>query len=347
MVYRIHFTVEDLMRTRVAQPSPLMELAAAVRTLQSRSHPVRFGAWRHAAFAGLEPMARMVLDLIPPGGWAPTFLSSAGTGEPHELLDRARATPRSRIREDLAHMAEQQPLPPWTRHLADDRDLRRRLYESLDHVYDVLLSPHWAHVVGEATADRGIRMRHLLTGGVEALFASLDPRRIRWTAPVLEVAMVSGFDGDLHLEGQGLLLVPSVFGAGSPAIDIDAEPQPVVRYPVGPDSARPFRMPVRPAPSAAHTSLSSLMGKTRALVLYTIAQHPSCSTKELAALTGMTSPSASEHATTLRAAGLIDTVRHRNTALHSPTPMGIALLNSPAQRVSSPVPDDLMPLRRG
>ncbi|WP_438296145.1 winged helix-turn-helix domain-containing protein [Streptomyces sp. HUAS TT7] len=72
------------------------------------------------------------------------------------------------------------------------------------------------------------------------------------------------------------------------------------------------------------------MGKTRAAVLHAIAQHPSCSTKELATLTGMTPPSASEHATTLRAAGLIHTVRHRNTALHSPTPMGIALLNSRA-----------------
>ncbi|MFJ8390923.1 ArsR/SmtB family transcription factor [Streptomyces sp. NPDC094438] len=332
MVYRVHFTVEDLMRTRVAQPSPLMELSAAVRMVQSRSHPIRFGAWRRAALADLDPKARMVLDLIPPGGWAPTFLSSAAIGSPHELLERARATPRSQIREDLAHVAEHQPLPSWAHHLADDSRLQRQLYDSLDHIYAVLLSPHWAHIVGEAAADHALRMRQLLTGGVEALLTSIDPRRIRWQVPVLEVAMLSGFDGDLHLDGRGLLLVPSVFGVDTPSLDIDAEPQPVVRYPVGhgqlSSSPTMFATPAQPTPPRP---LASLMGKTRAAVLDAIVKHPSCSTKELAALTGMTSPSASEHATTLRAAGLIRTVRHRNTALHSPTTLGVTLLNTTPQ----------------
>lgn len=42
MVYRIHFTLEDLARTRVAEPPPLLELSAALRTLRERGHPVRF-----------------------------------------------------------------------------------------------------------------------------------------------------------------------------------------------------------------------------------------------------------------------------------------------------------------
>ncbi|MEK8144170.1 hypothetical protein NKH18_26910 [Streptomyces sp. M10(2022)] len=145
MVYRIHFTLEDLARTRVAQPPPLMELSAAVRTLQDRNHPIRFGAWRRAALTGLTPKARMVLDLIPPGGWAPTFLTAAAGGSPDEMLERVRATSRPQIRKDLAHVAEQQPLPPWAHHLADDSDLLRRLCDSLDHVHAVLLSPVGAH----------------------------------------------------------------------------------------------------------------------------------------------------------------------------------------------------------
>jgi hypothetical protein len=72
----------------------------------------------------------MVLDLIPPGGWAPTFLTSAGVGSPQELLEQARATPRSQIRKDLAHIAEWQPLPPWAHHLADDSNLLRELYKA-------------------------------------------------------------------------------------------------------------------------------------------------------------------------------------------------------------------------
>jgi DNA-binding MarR family transcriptional regulator len=69
------------------------------------------------------------------------------------------------------------------------------------------------------------------------------------------------------------------------------------------------------------------VGTTRAAVLTTVAEHPGCSTKELAALTGIAPASASEHATVLRRAGLINTVRHRNSAMHSPTALGIALLN--------------------
>ncbi|MFI8849245.1 winged helix-turn-helix domain-containing protein [Streptomyces sp. NPDC053499] len=332
MVYRIHFTVEDLARTRVAQPPPLMELSAAVRTLQGRSHPVRFGAWRRSVFAGLKPKARMVLDLIPPGGWAPTFLTSAGQGSPQELLERARSTPRSQIRKDLAHVAEWQPLPSWAHHLADDPELQRQLYDSLDHVCAVLLSPHWQQLAREAAADRDVRMRQVLTGGVEALLASVHPQRVRWNPPVLEFAMLSGFDGDLHLGGRGMLFVPSLFGADGPAVDIDAEPQPVMRYPVShtrtSDSAPLFVPPAQHARSGCRSPLASLLGQTRAAVLLTIAEHPGCSTKELAALSGIAPPSASEHASVLRAAGLIRTSRHRNTALHSPTPLGTALLDS-------------------
>ncbi|MGW5018728.1 winged helix-turn-helix domain-containing protein [Streptomyces cacaoi] len=336
MVFRIHFTVEDLARTHVAQPPPLMELNAAVRALQTRRHAVCFGAWRRAAFARLGPEARLVLDLIPPSGPTPTFLTPAGPGSPQELLERTRATPRSRIRADLAFIAECRPLPSWVHRLPDDPDLRRRLFDALDHVHSVLLSPTWPCVVDEAAADRAVRTRQLLTGGVEALFGSLDPRRIRWNPPVLEVALLSGMEGDLHLGGRGLLLVPSLFGTDSPGLDDDAEPQPVLRYPARRDrtSGTPLLIdPAAPpaAPPHARSSLASLMGPTRAAVLTAIAEHPGCSTKELAAFTGLASPSASEHATTLRAAGLVRTVRHRNTALHSPTELGTTLLDTPGR----------------
>ncbi|MEU3255702.1 DUF5937 family protein [Streptomyces sp. NPDC006997] len=333
MVYRIHFTVEDLARTRVARPAPLLELGAAVRALRGADRPVRFGAWRRAALTRLRPEARMVLELIPPGGWAPTFLTSTVAGSPAESLERARSTPRSRIREDLAHVAEWRPPPPWARRLADDPDLSRRLFDSLDHVYAVLLAPHWSHITGEAAADQSVRARQLLTGGAESLLTSLSPRRVRWSPPVLELAMLSGLDGDLYLEGRGLLLVPSFFGADAPTIDIDAQPQPVVTYPVHRGEAGPLPAGSAPHPaSGTRSPLVSLLGLTRAAVLETIAAHPGCSTRELATLAGIAPPSASEHATTLRAAGLVRTSRLRNTASHSATPLGVALLNSAPRR---------------
>ncbi|WP_225882399.1 winged helix-turn-helix domain-containing protein [Streptomyces aureocirculatus] len=274
----------------------------------------------------------MILDLIPPRGWSPTFLTPADAGTPQEVLERVRATPRSEIREHLAHVAEWHPLPSWANQLPDDSALLRQLFDSLDHVCTVLLIPHWNEITGDTTADQTIRMRHAIKGGMEHLLANLHPQRVRWNAPVLEMATLSGFDGDLHLEGRGLLLAPSVFARESPSIDIDARPQPVLRYPISDQATGPFRCALPDSlPVPPRTALASLLGPTRAAVLQAIAEHPGCTTKQLATLVRITSPSASEHATILRSAGLIHTTRYRNAACHSLTAVGTAFLNAPGQ----------------
>ncbi|WUD70263.1 hypothetical protein OG937_46050 [Streptomyces sp. NBC_00510] len=77
MVYRIHFTVQDLARTRVAEaPMPLHELELAARALQSRSQPARLDAWRHRARAQMSAQARVALALMPAVGYSPGFLRS-------------------------------------------------------------------------------------------------------------------------------------------------------------------------------------------------------------------------------------------------------------------------------
>ncbi|MFB7448202.1 MarR family transcriptional regulator [Streptomyces sp. NPDC056194] len=78
--------------------------------------------------------------------------------------------------------------------------------------------------------------------------------------------------------------------------------------------------------------VGSVLGHTRAAVLGTIARHPGCSTQQLAVLVGIAKASASEHATTLRNAGLIATHRDRRTTAHIATPTGIAVLNAPSGR---------------
>ncbi|EPH45334.1 hypothetical protein STRAU_1599 [Streptomyces aurantiacus JA 4570] len=85
-------------------------------------------------------------------------------------------------------------------------------------------------------------------------------------------------------------------------------------------------------PPQIATALAALLGHTRSAVLVTIAQQPGCSNTQLAAMVGVTKASASEHATTLRRAGLIHTVRDRNRALHSPTHVGLDLLNTAYMR---------------
>ncbi|OIJ85263.1 hypothetical protein BIV24_28915 [Streptomyces colonosanans] len=115
----------------------------AVRKLKFAEHPVRLAAWRRDMARRLRPEARMVLDLVPRSGIMLGFLAPPGNGTADELMDRVRAVPRSRIRSDLADVAVHRSLPAWIRHLTDDSDRLRQLCDSLQHVHDRLLRPHW------------------------------------------------------------------------------------------------------------------------------------------------------------------------------------------------------------
>ncbi|MGY3676779.1 ArsR/SmtB family transcription factor [Streptomyces sp. TE33382] len=197
------------------------------------------------------------------------------------------------------------------------------------------LTPHWQKVQAMVASDAAVRSRQMLNGGVEDLLGRVNPRWVRWRAPVLEITTVSGFDADVRLAGRGMLLQPSVFAVEAPVVDLDAMPQPVLTYP----AAQLQEATVLPLFAASPTddgrtasaidAVGAALGHTRAAVLSTIAEHPGCSTQQLAALVGIAKASASEHATTLRNTGLIDTHREHRTTAHVATPTGIALLNAP------------------
>ncbi|WP_405727507.1 helix-turn-helix domain-containing protein [Streptomyces sp. NBC_01537] len=328
VVYRIHFTAEDLARTRVAEsPRPMLELANAVRVLQDRNQPVRYDVWRQRSFTQLPSEARLALDLIPLRGWTPDFLARVQPGSPQDLLEQIRSTSRKEIRQTLAALAEHQTLPSWTRRLGDDPLVLQQLADSMHLLHTTVMAPYWPHVVTDLAADRAARIRELLHGGVERLLTGLYPPRIRWTPPT-EVAMASGMQGDLRLEGRGLLLVPSLFGSESPVIDPDAEPQPFLTYPANLGAALTPLTPFSAEPAAANApeALTALLGRTRAAVLHAIATHPGCNTAELAGVLGIGASGASQHATVLRQAGLVTTLRHRNSAVHTPTSTGLSLL---------------------
>ncbi|WP_416874118.1 winged helix-turn-helix domain-containing protein [Kitasatospora sp. SC0581] len=323
MAFRFHFTGEDLARTRVAGAmAAMVELNVAVRVLRDRNHEARFGAWRRTARGRLGPQARMVLDLVPVHGVSPGFLSPPGARSVAELLEGVAATPAGRIRADLADAAATRPLPGWARTLGEDRDLMRRLVEALGHVHDVLLAPYQASAEDALAADRAVRGRDLLHGGVERLFERLLPGRIHWEAPVLHVELASGLDRDIHLDGRGLLLVPSVFVTGAPVVIYDTEPQPMLVHP----AHQPTGAGVLAAPHGSSPALDALLGRTRAAVLRTFAQREGCTTGDVAAAVRISAASASEHTTVLRAAGLVTTLRDRNTAIHTATAAGLTLL---------------------
>ncbi|MCX4969158.1 winged helix-turn-helix domain-containing protein [Streptomyces sp. NBC_00654] len=332
MTLRIHFTAADLACTRLAPaPRPLLELDIALRILQERTYPIRFGAWRQESFKRLSPKVRLLFDLVSPTGFSVDFLTPADAGSPEAVLDKVRATPRRQIRGEMERWASRRrTVPAWTQRLGDDPAVLRQLTDTLEHVHTQVVAPYQPRIDVLADADRALRMLQLAQGGVQALLTGLNPRCVRWNPPVLELTMASGSSGDVHLEGRGLLLVPSLFGAVFPALDDGAEPQPFMTFPIRHDE----RVLVPPqAQTAAVLAtiprvLSALLGRTRATVLCAIADHPGCTTTELARHAGISLASASEHATILRSTGFTATTRHRNAVLHTLTPAGTALLNT-------------------
>ncbi|MGW2372961.1 MULTISPECIES: winged helix-turn-helix domain-containing protein [Kitasatospora] len=136
-----------------------------------------------------------------------------------------------------------------------------------------------------------------------------------------------GLEGDVHLGGRGLLLVPSVFATQAPAVNTDAEPQPILTHPARRDETlTPLTLTTPTAADGTPAPLIALLGRTRAAGLRVIVQRPGCTTGEIATALAIGPSSASQHATVLRETSLITALRHHNTALHTPTVAGLALL---------------------
>jgi DNA-binding transcriptional ArsR family regulator len=158
------------------------------------------------------------------------------------------------------------------------------------------------------------------------MLAGLPPG-FRWRTPVLEIGR-GALTGEVKLGGRGLTLVPSAFCQTRPITYTDAidDQAPMVLFiPVirtVSDAAALFTTPA----DGSLKALSALLGTTRAHTLDAIGEG-SCTTGELARRLGASSATASEHATVLRQTGLITTIRHGSSVLHSLTDLGTALLN--------------------
>ncbi|MGW5733150.1 MULTISPECIES: ArsR/SmtB family transcription factor [Streptomyces] len=334
MTMRIHFTGNDLARTRPASGArPLMELEIAVRLLQERSHPVRFDAWRLRAATGLSRQMSPLFDLIPALGPSAGFLDMSGPESSADFTEKLRSTPARDIVRELEQWGTGvRRVPPSARRLGQDPSLIRQVADAVDSAHAHFVAPYWARMERFATADRSWRLQSLADHGIERLLRELNPRYITWTPPVLSLTTASGRDGDMHLAGRGLLLIPTVLGAHYPAFDYPDEGQPWITFPIRDGADSTLAPPSFTAGALADVpdSLQALLGRTRATVLCTLAQASGYTTTELAAKAHISLASASEHAGVLRNAGLTTVTRQGKQALHAVSPAGLNLLNSVA-----------------
>ncbi|HEX6686597.1 MAG TPA: winged helix-turn-helix domain-containing protein [Candidatus Limnocylindrales bacterium] len=324
---RIHFTSADLMRTRIAGgPDPMWELTLSLHQLRSPSSPI-FGQWRRETVkrlrqAGAADCLALLLQLVPQTGYFPDFLTpfEAGKGF-HAAIEAILSTPIRRLRRDLETLGAAHPLPGWMDGLArGDVPTLGRLAEALRSYHAVAIEPYRTQIHTSVHIDRSRRTRSLADGGYQQLLADMHPT-VRWLDSVIEAE----YPGDqvCHLDGRGLLLVPSFFCFGKPISLRDTSLPPVLVCPVDGDARFMALSPAtrrRPGSQA----LAALLGRTRAAVLETIGD--GCTTGEIARRLDVSLATASEHTSVLRQAGLVASARDGNTALHVLTPVGTSLL---------------------
>ncbi|MFJ9559948.1 ArsR/SmtB family transcription factor [Streptomyces fuscichromogenes] len=319
---RIRFTDADLARTRVVhEPDPLWEVGQSLHRFQTRQGRWAYAHWYRGTCQRLREsgqqrvLREMLVPLFRRGPYYPDFLNPAEASEGLEAgLEAVLATPPRRVLAELLTLAGVSGAPPWVPELVRP-DGRRELVRALRDYHATAIAPYGEEIQARIDADRVIRCRALLDGGVEALLDGLGPD-IHWRRPVLYVGHPT-VDRDIRLDGRGLKLVPSYFCWQTPVPIADPAMDPVLVYPLH----------QQPSPvQSAGASLTSLLGRTRAIVLRAVAA--GATTGELARVAGVSASSISQHTTVLRDAGLITSQRQAASVLHTLTPLGASMLRA-------------------
>jgi hypothetical protein len=327
MVWRIHFTAEDLERIQVRPTlGPLAETVKAVCLLRCQHQPrAPYRDWRGQVKDRLTPQMTALTALFPPGSTGVDLFMLAGTAPTMEQgVQALLAVPREHLLVEMEYVDRQHRLPVAVWAVAETGgQARLQLAAAAVAAHRVLVEPYWTRVHACLHAEHVARLRTLATGGPERLLASLQGQWVRWRRPVLEVLLPD--DYDMPLNGGGIALVPSVFAGQIPSVHWNpSDPTEVPWLVLPPTDNRTGLHHLWDNPRPQGAALAALVGRNRAAVLRTIAD--GCSTTELADRVGISLAAASQHASVLRDAGLITTHRQGSAVLHVLTPLGAELL---------------------
>ncbi|GAA3731143.1 ArsR/SmtB family transcription factor [Salinactinospora qingdaonensis] len=294
---RIHFSDRDWQRLRIAsRPEPMWEMVLSLYMLGEASEGLVFGQWRQRVLHRLLHHGRRLLELVPPEGYSPDFLS----------LDLRYGQGNS---------------PTWTNALMrKDTAAMRWLGQALNSYFDVALRPYRSYIYG--VVERSARLaregtpetspdRSPCTAGTDRNETAQHRRdQLRRTAgPAPERTRPAAGTSVLLREKPGHL--PRQFATAR--ADVPLEHPPVS-----------FLAKAAAGTGPTTEVLGRLLGQTRAAVLRSLCTEQTRG--ELAREVGISPSSASEHATLLREAGLVASERHGNTVRQSLTTLGLELL---------------------
>lgn len=323
-MFRIEVSAEDLLRTRFAL-SPLTELTRLFRLLNDgapRSTPS--AGWTNRLTPAYhrvlrETDLRAVLSLESRRGGV-SFINQPPSGLEQtwaQDLAAIRATPTQQAREEIDHWLASHPVhDERSLKILQSSDAVNRIADTLDEAWNALLAPDWHQLKAMCEYDVVHRAGRLARFGWAAALDGLHDR-VSWNNSAIELKGHPPRD-PVALEGNGLLLVPSVFVWPGLVMHID-EPWPkALIYP-----ARGVAALWQTTPHVDATALHALIGAPRTHLLSAL-EHPATTT-QLVAMLGMTLGATGRHLSVLREAGMITRARSGRSVLYRRTPLGDAL----------------------
>ncbi|MFF4660660.1 DUF5937 family protein [Streptomyces sp. NPDC001381] len=322
MPLHMRFGEDDFLRCRFAV-SPLWETQEAIRTLNRPDRHGFHGPWlrRIQEDARRLDLAPLWL-LMPRFGHSPDWLSPPPLGPAtafDEEIALVRRADRQAAYHDTARSLKDTPGALGSRLgrvlLRDMEHTVTWLADLLEEAWRVLVEPYWPRLRALLEADVAFHSRRLAETGLGGLLPQLDPR-ITWRAGTLTVDARTEHVRDL--DGQGLVLMPSVFSWPDVVGGFEPPWPPMLVYPVRGIGGLWARQ-AADAPDA----LSRLLGRGRAAVL--AALNEPAGTTALARRLGLAPSSVSAHLSALRDAGLLTSRRYGHEVLYEQTPLGIAL----------------------
>ncbi|CAO0833184.1 Transcriptional regulator OS=Streptomyces microflavus OX=1919 GN=Smic_05590 PE=4 SV=1 [Streptomyces microflavus] len=241
-------------------------------------------------------------------------------------LESIQATPPRRVLGELAILDRTVGAPAWAGQLAGQA-ARTEFAGILRAYHDAVIAPHEEEVQARVEAERAVRCRGRLDGGTDGMLAGLGPM-LRWRPPVLEVAYPrQADDRDLHLNGRGAHARPLVLQLGRTG-RLRRSAAAARALVLAAPRAGPAGQPAprrRPRPVPGQPARAGPRGRAARR------RHRGHDRRDRPGGTGVSASSASRHATALRDAGLVTTVRTGPSVLHTLTPAGASLLRAGAR----------------
>ncbi|MFI6047378.1 DUF5937 family protein [Nocardia sp. NPDC051321] len=326
MTVRIELSVAELAATRFAI-SPLSETISGLQQLAGRQRQASNLPWlRWAA----DELAADPLDL--PLTWPliasgrptwPEFLIPAPVGTGSSIADDLAALQRTsaaQVRASLRRVFGQtlpdSVAPLAVRPIAELRAIAAELRVA----HDRLIAPHWSRIRAVLDADVSYRAKHLVSGGVERLFADLHSDLYWRDGQLILQRTRCQAERRVTLGPGGLVLIPVVLGPPDVLIKNRTSTQTTVRYP-----ARGIGTLWTAGKQTPPGSTVRLLGRARSDLLEAL--RSPATTADLAHTFGVTPSAVSQHLGVLRDSGLIARERSGRNVLYVTTALGIRLLS--------------------